>query len=102
DRPSVSHEESTHETRRLRQQWTEPLATALAAHAHVRRWVEVKVASGEVEDFLNACPRVVQHGEEDVIAFAVEAGSVDLCEEMPQFLLAQIAEDRAKRFLAGN
>src|SRR5438128_891305 len=97
---SVLAEESANETGRLGQEWTEPFATTFPADADVRRGVEMKVARREIEDLLNASARVVQHGEQDVIAFAVDSGAVHLREKVSELLLAQVSKKGADGLLA--
>jgi hypothetical protein len=97
----VLGEESANEIG-LRQEWTETFATTFPAHADVRRRVEMKVARREIEDLLNASARVVQHGEQDVIAFAVGRRPVHLREKVSELLLAQVSEEGTEGLLARN
>lgn len=89
-RSGMRGEESPNETGRLRQNWAESFATTLPADADVRWGVEAKVARRQIEDLLNASAGVVQHGQEDVIAFTVNTGPVHLRKDMSELLLAQV------------
>src|ERR1017187_9193024 len=90
------------EPRRLRQQWAETFPTSFTADTDKWRWVQMKVARRQIKQFLNTGAGVIENAEEHVIAFAVLGQAVDLSQQMAEFLLAEIAQDRAKCLLRGN
>jgi len=52
----------------------------------------MKVARCQIEQFLNTGSGVIEDTEEHVIAFSVFSHTVDLSQQMPKFLLAEITE----------
>jgi hypothetical protein len=62
----------------------------------------MKVTRCQIQQFLDAGAGVIEDAEEHVIAFSVLSQAVDLSQQMTKFLLAEIAEYRAKRLLCGN
>jgi hypothetical protein len=62
----------------------------------------VKVAGRQVKQFLNASAGVVEHAKEHVVTFSVLGQTIDLCQQVAKFLLAQIAQKGAERFFGGD
>jgi hypothetical protein len=62
----------------------------------------MKVAGRQVKQFLNASAGVIEHAEEYIVTFSVLGQTIDLCQQVAKFLLAQIAQNRAERFFGGD
>ena len=62
----------------------------------------MEVTRLQVEKFLDTRTSVVEHAEEHVITFSVPRRSINLCQQVTEFLLGQIAQYRMQCFLCWN
>src|SRR5260370_39905682 len=62
----------------------------------------MKVAWRQIKQLLNASTGIIEYAEEHVIAFSTLGQTVDLSQQVAKFLLAEIAQQGAKRLLRGN
>src|ERR1039457_7718603 len=68
----------------------------------LRRALEADVADGEVSEFLDPGPGVIERGEQGRVAPALAGGPVGLGEQAAGLLDGQVTDGRAGLFLCGS
>src|ERR1039457_240993 len=68
----------------------------------LRRALEADVADGEVSEFLDPGPGVIERGEQGRVAPALAGGPVGLGEQAAGLLDGQVTDGRAGLFLGGD
>ena len=99
---SCRGEETSHQPSGVRQQGREPFASAFAVEPDKRRWDESDIARRQIQELLDACPRVVEEGHEEVVAFADLRRAIDLREHVCQLGVTEVAEHGTWRLLHGD
>ena len=62
----------------------------------------MEVTRLQVKKFLDTRASVVEHAEEHVITFSVPGCAINLCQQVTELLLGQIAQYRMQCFLRRN
>ena len=95
-------EEASHQPSGVRQQRREPFASAFAVEPDKRRWDESDIARRQIQELLDARPRVIEEGYEEVVAFADRRRAIDLREHVRQLGVAEVTEHGTWRLLHGD